>query len=73
MADEHEKHLQLGVDLSNDSRDEISDEEKDALWEAACFDPVDPIGKFAAELAELNNAHPLEQWELARLRQERGY
>lgn len=61
----HEKHLQLGADLSNDDRTEISDEEKDVLWADACT-----VDEFAAGLEALKSADPLEQWELARLRQE---
>lgn len=64
----HEKEIQLGADLSKDSRKEISDEEKDALWADACT-----VEEFAAGLEELKSADPLEQWELARLRQERGF
>ena len=66
MADE--KHLQLGVDLFKDDRTEISDEEKDALWADACT-----VEEFAEGLEALQSADPLEHWELARLRQERGY
>jgi hypothetical protein len=68
MPEPSDKHLQLGVDLTKDDRTELTDEAKNALWDDACT--VDEYGR---QLAELADADPLEIWELARLRQERGF
>lgn len=65
--DPHHKHLQLGARLEDDDRTPMSEEEKAAAIADACT-----VEEFAEGLAALADADPLEQWELARLRQEQG-
>lgn len=61
-----DKHLQLGADPAHDDRTEVDDAAKDALWADACT-----VDEFADQLERLAyTADPLEQWELARLRNE---
>lgn len=52
--EEHEKHLQLGVDLSNNSRQPIDDdEEKDALWADATT-----VEQFKVDIISLSEGDP---------------
>lgn len=67
VDDEHEKHLQLGADVSEDDRREMTDEEKERAW----ADSTDMEG-FESGLRELAAEDGLTQWELARARREAG-
>lgn len=67
MSQEHAKHLQLGTDLSRDDRSEVSEEDRDLLWEDATTVEV-----FKEELEALQD-EPFEvQWVLAEARNASG-